>query len=106
MVDMRTFLEIISCVMSTLSVRLPRSLHEEIKALARKEGVSMNQFIAVTLAEKATVLRTTQMLKQPLQPGDLERFRALLRLQPGDLERFRALLDKVPDVEPEEYDRL
>ncbi len=78
--------------MSTLSIRLPRSLHEEIKALAHKEGVSMNQFIALALAEKAAVLRTTQMLEQ--------------RLQPGDLERFRALLDKVPDVEPEEYDRL
>lgn len=78
--------------MSTLSIRLPRSLHEEIKALARKEGVSMNQFIALALAEKAAVLRTTQLLEQ--------------RLQPGDLERFRTILDKVPDVEPEEYDRL
>ncbi len=78
--------------MSTLSIRLPRSLHEEIKALARKEGVSMNQFIALALAEKTAVLRTTQMLEQ--------------RLMPGDLEQFRALLDKVPDVEPEAYDRL
>ena len=78
--------------MSTLSIRLPRSLHEEIKALARREGISMNQFIALALAEKAAVLRTTQLLEQ--------------RLQPGDLERFRALLDKAPDVEPEEYDRL
>ena len=78
--------------MSTLSIRLPRSLHEEIKALARHEGISMNQFIALALAEKAAVLRTTQLLEQ--------------RLQPGDLERFQALLDKVPDAEPEEYDRL
>jgi uncharacterized protein (DUF1778 family) len=78
--------------MSTLSIRLPRSLHEEIKALARREGVSMNQFIALALAEKAAVLRTTQMLEQSMAPGDIE--------------RFRALLDKVPDVEPEEYDRL
>ena len=78
--------------MSTLSIRLPRSLHEEIKTLARKEGVSMNQFIALALAEKAAVLRTMQLLEQ--------------RLEPGDLDRYRALLDKVPDVEPEAYDRL
>ena len=78
--------------MSTLSVRLPKSLHEEIKALARHEGISMNQFIALAVAEKAAVLRTTHLLQR--------------RLEPGDLERFQALLDKVPDVEPEDYDRL
>ena len=78
--------------MSTLSIRLPKSLHEEIKALARHEGISMNQFIALAVAEKAAVLRTTRLLER--------------RLEPGDLERFQALLDKAPDVEPEDYDRL
>ena len=78
--------------MSTLSIRLPRSLHEEIKSLACKEGVSMNQFIALAVAEKAAVLRTTLLLEE--------------RLQAGDLERFTSLLDKVPDIEPEEQDRL
>lgn len=31
--------------MSTLSIRLPDSIHEKIKELAKKEGISMNQLI-------------------------------------------------------------
>ena len=31
--------------MSTLSLRLPDSLHKQIKALAKKDGISINQFI-------------------------------------------------------------
>ena len=32
--------------MSTLSLRLPNSLHDKIKELAKEEGISINQFIA------------------------------------------------------------
>lgn len=38
--------------MSTLSLRLPDSLHEQIKALAKKDGISINQFISSAVAEK------------------------------------------------------
>ena len=31
--------------MSTLSVRLPTSIHRQLRALAQKEGVSINQLI-------------------------------------------------------------
>jgi hypothetical protein len=36
--------------MSTLSLRLPKSLHERARALAQEEGVSINQLIAMALA--------------------------------------------------------
>ena len=32
--------------MSTLSLRLPDSLHRQIKQLAKRDGVSINQMIA------------------------------------------------------------
>jgi len=32
--------------MSTLSLRLPNSFHEEIKKLARREGISINQLVS------------------------------------------------------------
>ena len=38
--------------MSTLSLRLPNSLHDEVKSLAKKEGISINQFISSAVAEK------------------------------------------------------
>jgi hypothetical protein len=38
--------------MSTLSLRLPNSLHEKIRQLSKQEGISINQFIASAAAEK------------------------------------------------------
>lgn len=38
--------------MSTLSLRLPRSLHEAVRELARAEQTSINQFITIALPEK------------------------------------------------------
>ena len=44
--------------MSTLSLRLPNSLHDRIRKLAEAEGVSINQFIATAAAEKMAALDT------------------------------------------------
>ncbi|NLE11602.1 MAG: toxin-antitoxin system HicB family antitoxin, partial [Actinobacteria bacterium] len=38
--------------MSTISLRLPDSLHKRVRELAKSEHVSINQFIATALAEK------------------------------------------------------
>ena len=38
--------------MSTLSLRLPESLHRQLAALAKSEGISINQLIASAAAEK------------------------------------------------------
>lgn len=78
--------------MSTLSIRLPDSLHKKVKELARQEGISMNQFIALAVAEKMSALMTVEHLNE--------------RAQRGSREKYEAVLAKVPDVEPEEYDRL
>lgn len=37
--------------MSTMTVRLPESLHEQLKNLAKAEGISINQFLVVVAAE-------------------------------------------------------
>ncbi len=78
--------------MSTLSVRLPESVHKKLKELAQKEGVSMNQFISLAVSEKLSALLTVDYLKE--------------RAKKGNREAFEDILSEVPDVEPEEYDRL
>ncbi len=42
--------------MASLNLRLPESLHSKIRLLAEKDGVSLNQFILLAVAEKAAVL--------------------------------------------------
>ena len=44
--------------MATLSIRLPDSLHRQLKGLATKEKVSINQLISTAVAEKMSALMT------------------------------------------------
>jgi len=78
--------------MSTLSLRLPKSLHEQIRQLAKKEGISINQFIASAAAEKMSALLTEEYIE-----GRGKRAR---------VKKFEEVLKKVPNSEPEDYDRL
>lgn len=78
--------------MSSLSVRLPKSLHKRLKEMAEKEGVSMNQFITLAVTEKVSTLLTVEHLKE--------------RAKRGDRKTFQDLLEKVPDIEPEDHDKL
>ena len=78
--------------MSTMSLRLPDSLHETAKKLARKDNISLNQLVATALAEKISALHTEEYLKE--------------RANRADKKKFEAIMAKVPDVEPEKFDRF
>jgi|GEM_PF-2005833 len=49
--------------MSTISLRLPESLHAQPRALAKQDGNSLNQLIATLLAEKMSAVMTREYLK-------------------------------------------
>ncbi len=55
--------------MSTISVRLPDYLHRALKEAAKKENVSMNQLIALALAEKLSALTTEEYLEKRAARG-------------------------------------
>ena len=78
--------------MSTISLRLPDSLHARVRELARRESVSINQLITVALAEKLSALMTEEYLDE--------------RAKRGSRKKFHRAMAKVPRVKPEEYDRL
>jgi hypothetical protein len=78
--------------MSTISLRLPDSLHETARKLAEKENISINQLITLALAEKISALMTEDYLDE--------------RAKRGDRNKFLDAMAKVPDVEPDEQDRL
>ncbi len=78
--------------MTTLSVRLPDSLHKQVKELAQQDGVSINQFVTVAVAEKLSALLTEEYLHD--------------RARRGSRSRYEAALAQAPDVAPEERDRI
>ncbi len=79
--------------MSTaLTIRLPRSLHQEIKHLAQIEGVSINQFLTLAAAEKISALRTISHLESEAKLGSRQ--------------DFDAFLNAIPKNEPDAEDKL
>ena len=62
--------------MSALSLRLPKSLHEQLRELAQEDGISVNQFVVLAVAEKVASISTIEYLH------------------------------KAPDIEPDESDTL
>ena len=79
--------------MSTISLRLPDSLHKQVRRLAEKESVSINQLITLALAEKISALMTEDYLEERAQTWQSKE----IQTRHGE---------KVPKVQPEVYDRL
>jgi hypothetical protein len=65
--------------MSTLSVRLPNSLHQKLRECAAREGTSINQLIRSAVAEKLSALLTVEYLEERARRGSREKFEAALR---------------------------
>ena len=78
--------------MSSRSLRLPESLHRQIRALAKREGVSINQFLATAASEKVAALMTEEYLET--------------RAKRGGRKKFETVLAKVPDSAPAPEDVL
>jgi uncharacterized protein (DUF1778 family) len=78
--------------MTTLSLRVPDSLHRAIKELASQDGYSMNQFLITAAAEKLSALETVDYLR--------------VRAKRANLDDFDRLLARVPDTEPDKGDEL
>lgn len=70
--------------MSTLSLRLPDSLHKRVRDLAQQDGISINQFISTAVAEKLAALMTEEYLEEKAKQGSRDRFLAVLAKVPGD----------------------
>jgi len=72
------------------ALRIPDYYKNDIEAL--KGEVSMNQFIVNAVAEKIATLKTVDHLKK--------------RAKKGSRQHALEILSNVPDIEPEEWDKL
>lgn len=78
--------------MSIVQVQIPDSLQKSLCDLASREGISIDQFISTAIAEKLSALMTENYLIE--------------RAKRGDRTKYEEILAKVPDVEPEAYDKI
>ena len=73
----------------SVNVSVPEDLYRKAVEIAKAQQVSVDEVFASAFAEQ---LAAWERLKQ--------------RATRGTREEFLATLDKVPDVEPDDYDRL
>ncbi len=78
--------------MTTLSLRIPDSIHKQVKSLTKKENISMNQFISSALSEKLAAYMTEEYIMQ--------------RADRADKRKFKAALSKIPNTPPDTFDEL
>jgi len=78
--------------MSTISLRLPTSLHQQVRKLAEKESVSINQLITLAVAEKLSALMAEECVEE--------------RAKRGRRKKFERAMAKAPNVAPEPQDRI
>lgn len=71
----------------TITAEVSDALYKQVVALARKENISVDQLVAAALK--------AQVAKSYLEE----------RAKRGSWEKVQQVLAKVPDVEPEEFDR-
>ncbi len=78
--------------MSVLTINLPESLAKRLRQLAEKDKVNPEQFVVNAVAEKIASRATVDYLES--------------RAKRANLDDFEKILAKIPDVEPEEYDKI
>ncbi len=78
--------------MSSLNLRLPDYLHNHIRELAKREGVSINQLITLAVAEKVSALDAAAYLQE--------------RASRADADAYEEVLRAVPDVPANERDTI
>lgn len=78
--------------MTTLTAQVPDSLYKQVQSLAQREQLEMDQLVSIALSAQVSSWETRDYLED--------------RAKRGSWEKFQKVLSKVPDVEPEEFDRL
>jgi metal-responsive CopG/Arc/MetJ family transcriptional regulator len=80
--------------MSAVSINLPESLHDKLKEITKKEGISIDQFIASAVGEKMSALMTEESLEMRAKRAQRNK------------RAFREAIATISDAEPEDYDKL
>lgn len=78
--------------MAKLQLRLPDSVHKKIRKIAKKENLSINQLLVNSISNELIRYETMRFFEE--------------RSKNFNEEEFFAALKEIPEVEPEERDKL
>ena len=69
--------------MSTYPLRLPASLKTAVSDISREEGISIDHFVALAVAEKISAMKTAEFFASPRHEGDVPAALSILRRDGG-----------------------
>lgn len=79
--------------MTTITIRIPDSIHRHAERLAAEDGISLDQFLSTAAAEKLAALETVDYITR--------------RAARGDEKAFEEVMRKIPAQEPDaEWDKM
>jgi hypothetical protein len=78
--------------MTNLNVQIPDALYKQIESLSNKENVPIEQLVAIALSAQVSAWMTKDYIEE--------------KAKLGSWNKFKQVLNKVPDIEPEDYDKL
>ena len=64
---------------SNVALRLQASLLDEVRQVAETEGVALNQFINVAVAEKLSAIRTDDYFRERAERGNVAKAKRILK---------------------------
>jgi hypothetical protein len=65
-------------------LRLPGSIKAEVERRAKEDGISINQFVAMAVAEKLAAMNTAAFFAERRERADMTAFDRLMRRQGGE----------------------
>lgn len=68
---------------TTYPLRLPKSLKSAVESVSRKDGTSINQFVAIAVAEKIAALEAATFFSSRKNRADFSAFDAILNRKGG-----------------------
>jgi hypothetical protein len=72
---------------STYPLRLPRSVKAEVERRAKRDGTSVNQFVATAVAEKLAAMNTADFFSERRHRADFAAFDRLMKRKGGEPPR-------------------
>ena len=71
----------------TYPLRLPQSLKDAVERLSREDRTSINQFVAMAVAEKVTALETARFFADRKARADFKAFDKIMKRRGGKKPR-------------------
>jgi hypothetical protein len=78
--------------MTNLSAKIPNALYQQVEKLAQRENISIDHLVAIALSSQVSAWTTQNYLEE--------------RAKRGNLQDLKQILAKVPNIEPEEFDKF